>query len=164
MFTRNKNEKDDASEEVGLLGIDTRFEGSIRFRGTLRIDGQVLGNIVSKGQGGSMLIVNREAVVTGDIVSDSVLISGRVVGNVSARERVEIYRTGYLKGDVHTADIMIEGGAEFDGYCHMIEEESPLSQDIAGKDIAGKNSAGGKESAPAPPGKNGGGRDSSVAS
>lgn len=159
MFTRNKNEKDDASEEVGLLGIDTRFEGSIRFRGTLRIDGQVQGNIVSKGQGGSMLIVNREAVVTGDIVSDSVLISGRVVGNVSARERVEIYRTGYLKGDVHTADIMIEGGAEFDGYCHMIEEESPLS-----KDIAGKNSDGGKESAPAPPGKNGGGRDSSVAS
>lgn len=161
-------------DEVGLLGIDTRFEGSIRFHGTLRIDGLVKGNIISKGQGGSMLIVNREAVVTGEIVSDCVLISGRVVGNVKARERVEIYRTGYLKGDIHTADIMIEGGAGFEGFCHMIEEEDqppkdPPSRDAAPnhsvpKSMAAKDAEGGKDSTPAPTRKFGAGRDSSAAS
>lgn len=127
MFNRTKKETSDsvnAAKEIGLLGIDTRFEGSIRFQGTLRIDGAVIGNIHSKSGGGSLLIINQQASVTGDIVTDSVLISGRVEGNVRAKNRVEIFRSGYLKGDIHTADIMIEGGAEFEGYCHMIEEDA----------------------------------------
>lgn len=120
LFGRRTQETEPVTaKDIGLLGIDTKFEGSIRFVGTLRIDGTVVGNIRAEPGSGSVLIINQQATVTGDIVSDSVLISGRVEGNVHASERVEIFRTGYLKGDVHTADIMIEGGAEFQGYCHM---------------------------------------------
>lgn len=109
-----------------MLGSDTRFEGAIRFTGTLRIDGIVVGDILSEPGSGTVLVVNKHAVVNGDIVSDSVLVSGRVEGNITALERVEIFRAGYLKGDVRTADIMIEGGAEFEGYCHMQDQESAL--------------------------------------
>ena len=119
MFGRSHREQEPGARDIGLLGIDTKFEGSIRFTGTLRIDGTVVGNIQSEPGSGSVLIVNQQATVSGDIVSDSVLISGRVEGNVHAHERVEIFRSGQLKGDVYTADIMIEGGAEFQGYCHM---------------------------------------------
>lgn len=123
MFGRRKNGKaeltHELSKDIGLLGIDTRFQGKIRFMGTLRIDGVVEGSITSEPGSGSVLIVNQQASVNGDIVSDSVLISGKVEGNVHARERVEIYRSGYLKGDVFTGGIMIEGGAEFEGNCHM---------------------------------------------
>ena len=121
MFGRSHHEQEPGARDIGLLGIDTTFEGSIRFTGTLRIDGAVVGNIQSEPGSGSVLIVNQQATVTGDIVSDSVLISGRVEGNVRAHERVEIFRSGQLKGDVYTADIMIEGGAEFQGYCHMAD-------------------------------------------
>lgn len=107
-----------------MLGTDTRFEGAIRFTGTLRIDGIVVGDILSEPGSGTVLVVNKDAVVNGDIVSDSVLVSGRVEGNINALERVEIFRAGYLKGDVRTADIMIEGGAEFEGYCHMQDQQS----------------------------------------
>ncbi len=119
MFNRNRSDKPAVAQEIGLLGVDTRFEGSIRFQGTLRIDGTVMGNIVSDPGSGTVLIVNQAAAVHGDVVADSVLISGRVEGNVHARERVEIYRAGVLIGDVFTGDIMVEGGAEFQGYCHM---------------------------------------------
>jgi cytoskeletal protein CcmA (bactofilin family) len=107
------------AKDIGLLGTDTRFEGSIRFAGTLRIDGAVVGNITSEPGSGSVLIVNQQATVQGDIVSDSVLISGHVEGTVRARGHVEIFRSGLLKGDVYTSGLMIEGGAEFQGYCHM---------------------------------------------
>jgi cytoskeletal protein CcmA (bactofilin family) len=109
----------ETAKDIGLLGIDTRFEGSIRFAGTLRIDGAVVGNITSEPGSGSVLIVNQQATVQGDIVSDSVLISGHVEGTVRARGHVEIFRSGVLKGDVHTSGLMIEGGAEFQGHCHM---------------------------------------------
>ncbi|HKJ00656.1 MAG TPA: polymer-forming cytoskeletal protein [bacterium] len=119
MFGRGRTETPQPEKDIGLLGTDTKFEGAIRFRGTLRIDGTVVGNIAAEPGSGSVLIINQQATVTGDIVSDSVLISGRVEGNVHASERVEIFRSGLLRGDVFTADLMIEGGAEFHGYCHM---------------------------------------------
>lgn len=113
------------AREIGLLGVDTRFKGHIRFRGTLRLDGQVEGTIVAEEGSGSVLIVNRKAVVTGNIVSDSVLISGSVLGNIKALEKVEIFRTGTLRGDVFTADIVIEAGAEYEGNCRMIKNLNP---------------------------------------
>ncbi|MEE8433569.1 MAG: polymer-forming cytoskeletal protein [bacterium] len=126
MFGNRKNGKPNGAKDIGLLGTDTRFEGAIRFTGTLRIDGIVVGDILSEPGSGSVLVVNKRAVVNGNIVSDSVLVSGRVEGNINALERVEIFRAGFLKGDVRTADIMIEGGAEFEGYCHMQDRESAL--------------------------------------
>ena len=121
LFGQSKTEGPQAAKEIGLLGTDTKFEGSIRFAGTLRIDGTVVGPISAQPGSGSVLIINQQAIVNGDIVSDAVLISGKVQGNVHASERVEIFRSGLLKGDVYTADIMIEGGAEFQGYCHMAD-------------------------------------------
>ncbi len=144
MFGRGKHTAPAGANEIGLLGVDSRFEGSIRFRGTLRIDGVVAGNIVSEPGSGSVLIVNRQAVVTGDIVSDSVLISGKVEGNVRARERVEIFRSGHLRGDIHTGDIMIEGGAEFDGYCHMIDGDSAGARDALPAEPKTSGSQGGR--------------------
>jgi len=111
--------KPTVTREIGLLGADTRFKGLVRFRGTLRVDGLVDGNIQAEPGSGSVLIINQEARVTGDISADQVLISGAVLGEVRATERVEIYRSGDLKGDIYTKDIMIEAGAAFAGYCHM---------------------------------------------
>lgn len=123
MFWKKKNGTvlQEGTGEIGMLGMDTVFKGDIRFRGTLRIDGMVLGGISSAEGSGSVLIINQQAEVKGNIVSDSVLISGKVVGKVKALERIEIFRHGSLRGDVVTGDIMIEGGAEFEGNCQMIE-------------------------------------------
>lgn len=140
MFGKRKNELQNGAKDIGLLGTDSIFEGAIRFAGTLRIDGTVVGDITSDQGSGSVLVINKKATVTGDITSDSVLISGRVEGNVTALEKVEIFRAGYLKGDVRTGDIMIEGGAEFDGYCHMHDQEgetATLGAVQAKKTVAG---------------------------
>lgn len=111
-----------APQDIGLLGLDTRFKGDVQFKGTLTVDGTVNGRIVSPEGSGATLVVNQSAVVEGDIVADSVLISGRVTGNIKAKDRVEIFSAGKLKGEIHTGDIMIEGGAEFQGFCHMLRE------------------------------------------
>lgn len=130
------------AKEIGLLGMDTRFKGHVRFKGTLRLDGDVDGTIISEEGSGSMLIVNQHAVVNGNITSDSVLISGKVRGNIKAMERVEIYRAGSLKGDVYTGDIMIEGGAEFEGNCHMIKNLNPEQREKVLKGAFSKGANG----------------------
>ena len=112
-----------------MLGVDSEFKGNIRFRGTLRIDGFVEGGITSEEGSGSVLIISRKAQVIGNIVSDSVLLSGKITGNVTAVERVEIFRSGTLKGDIHTGDVMIEGGAEFEGTCRMLDKPGPAPRE-----------------------------------
>ena len=129
MFGKKKNsETAPSSPEIGLLGVGTRFEGKIRFRGTLRLDGLVRGTIHAEPGGGAILMINRTAAVIGSVVADSVLISGHVEGDVIAQQRVEIYRNGILKGDIYTGEIMIEGGAELQGACHMIRDLHPDQQ------------------------------------
>ena len=123
MFGRKEQAESATSHEIGLLGPDSHFEGLVRFAGTLRLDGRIDGDITSEQGSGSVLVVNQTAVVRGNIVSDVVLISGRVEGRVTAHQRVEIFNHGILRGDIHTADIMIEGGAEFEGRCHMTQED-----------------------------------------
>lgn len=134
--------------DIGLLGLDSRFKGSVRFAGTLTIDGTVEGGISSVEGSGATLVVNQNAVVIGDIVADSVLISGKVTGNIKARTRVEIFSAGTLTGNVHTGDIMIEGGARFQGFCHMLREQ-PQGHAAAAGDAAAPAGNGAGEAGPA---------------
>jgi cytoskeletal protein CcmA (bactofilin family) len=135
-------------QDIGLLGLDTGFKGAVHFRGTLTVDGSVMGDVTSPEGSGATLVVNQNATVTGDIVADSVLISGKVTGNIKAKERVEIFSAGRVKGDVHTGDIMIEGGAEFQGFCHMLREQPKPRGTAADGDA--KHSGNGATEAPAP--------------
>lgn len=104
----------------GLLGVGSRFEGEIKFEGTLRIDGHILGTIVSKNDRPSTVIVSELAVVEGDIIADTVIISGKMIGDIKAVERVEIHAPGRLEGNIYTCDLMIDEGALFQGECIMI--------------------------------------------
>ncbi|MDH5751630.1 MAG: polymer-forming cytoskeletal protein [Deltaproteobacteria bacterium] len=128
MTSKNQTSQAGSSKEIGLLGPDTVFEGSIRFAGTLRVDGQVEGGVHAPRNSGSVLVINRQASIKGDITADQVLISGTVEGDVVATERVEIFKTGKLQGDIYTRKIMIQAGALFSGECHMDEFPEPVAE------------------------------------
>lgn len=121
-----------AARDIGVLGLDTRVKGNMTFRGMLTLDGTITGHIRAPEGSGAVLVVGENATVTGDIVSDSVLISGRVTGSVKARDRVEIFGTGVLHGDIETGDIMIQGGAEFQGRCQMLKPQPPMRTEMEG--------------------------------
>ncbi|HEX7926641.1 MAG TPA: polymer-forming cytoskeletal protein [bacterium] len=147
-------------QDIGLLGLDTGFKGAMRFRGTLTVDGNVVGDITAPEGSGATLVVNQNAAVSGNIVADSVLISGKVTGNIKAKERVEIFSAGLLKGDVHTGAIMIEGGAEFQGFCHMLGEQPKPRGASPDSTMAPGNSATDAATAPAETGKGESGKKS----
>jgi cytoskeletal protein CcmA (bactofilin family) len=97
---------------AGWLGSSLHVKGDIIGTEDLLIDGSVEG-LIQLGE--RKLTVGRTANVTADINARDVAVYGYVKGNVSAKGRVEIRRDGSVIGDLTTAQIMIEDGADFKG-------------------------------------------------
>ena len=99
-----------------FLGSDGMIEGTIEFKKTIRLDGNVKGKIFSKS---GTVIIGDKAVVEADINVDVVIIMGKVNGTIDARERIEVYPPGHIVGDIQAPTVLIESGVVFNGNCSM---------------------------------------------
>lgn len=113
-----------ASEVNALLGRGSEFEGKLTFEGKVQIDGKFTGEIVSEGT----LVVGDGARVKAEIAVDTVVIKGEVVGNIRAKGGVELHSSGRLRGNMHTAGLVVQKGAVFDGNCVMEGRETASRQ------------------------------------
>ena len=101
-----------AERETGRLGSSLRVKGEITGTEDLVIDGLIEGSIqLNKGK----LTVGSTAKVTADINARDVVVHGYVKGNVRANGKIEIRKGGSVIGNLTTAQIMIEDGADFKG-------------------------------------------------
>lgn len=98
-----------------ILAENVYITGQISSKGSMRIDGEVDGNVESKGD----LIVGERGRVKGNVNAHSVLVAGRVEGNVQAKGRTEVRPGGLLIGDVDADTFVVEEGGRFMGHCKM---------------------------------------------
>src|SRR5256885_1803790 len=94
------------------LGSSLHIKGTITGTEDLQIDGRVEGPISLKGHG---LTIGSTAQLTSEIDAREVTVYGKVVGNLHARDRVDVKTDGSVIGDISTARISIEDGAQFKG-------------------------------------------------
>jgi cytoskeletal protein CcmA (bactofilin family) len=94
------------------LGASLEIKGQITGEEDLQIDGRVTGAISLNGH---ELTVGPNAQLHSEIHAGDLIVSGKVVGNVHARGRVDIRKDGSVTGDVASARISIEDGAHFKG-------------------------------------------------
>lgn len=111
-------DKKKANEVKAFLGKGTEFDGKLMFSGSVRIDGEFKGEIL----GGGTLVVGEGAKIEANVVVDNLVVNGYVRGSIEARERIEVYSTGKLLGNVKTAIFVIQEGAVFEGDCKMGSE------------------------------------------
>lgn len=107
------------------LGSSLQIKGHITGTEDLQIDGKVDGPISLRGHG---LIVGPNAQLASEIHAREVVVYGKVVGNVNARDRVDVKSDGSVIGDISTARISIEDGAQFKG---RIEIDPTKSHNVA---------------------------------
>lgn len=105
-----------------VLGPQTVFRGTLRFRDSLKILGRCEGRIESPG----VLIVGKGAEVLAEIKVGSMTIAGTVKGNVEALVQTEIGATGKLIGNLRTTQLRIEDGSVFEGKVEMLKNSDGL--------------------------------------
>ena len=98
-----------------LIGAGTRVEGNVIFKGGLRVDGEVRGNISSESGRDGTLVVSEKASVEGAISVGHVVINGVVIGPIVAAESLELLPSARVTGDVEYHQIEMQQGAVIQG-------------------------------------------------
>jgi cytoskeletal protein CcmA (bactofilin family) len=101
---------------VTCLGPTIEVTGKISGREDLRIDGKVDGPIWLQGY---RLTVGSTGQLNSEVTATEIIVQGKVTGNLRALDRVDIKHGGSVAGDVTTARISIEDGADFKGHAEI---------------------------------------------
>jgi cytoskeletal protein CcmA (bactofilin family) len=114
------------SEITAFLGKGTEFKGVLSFEGTIRVDGKVEGEIVSK----DTLISGDDSLLQGEITIGTLICSGKIIGNVNAIQKVHVLAPAKIQGNIKTPKLIIEEGVIFDGKCEMAAEQKGVEQKV----------------------------------
>jgi cytoskeletal protein CcmA (bactofilin family) len=94
-----------------VLNADVELKGNLKFTGELTFDGKLEGDINSDGT----LNLGESAVIKGTIEVGSVVVRGKITGNIVAKEKIELKAKTELFGDVRAAKLVMEEGVTFVG-------------------------------------------------
>ena len=98
-----------------VIAEGVTFSGTINGEGVVQVEGVVEGQVDLAGA----LIVTTTGVVKGPVHAETVHIAGTVKGDVRAKERLRLERTGSVEGDVTTVSLVIEEGGCLNGRATM---------------------------------------------
>ncbi len=113
IFMGEKNHEETQAETI--VGPSVKVEGELSSEGNVRIDGQVVGNV----QTSQNLAVGEQAVISANVKALNAVIAGKIKGNITVDEALEITETGQIEGDITAKIISIAPGAIFRGQCQM---------------------------------------------
>ncbi len=113
-----------ASQRHTVLGQGVTLKGELSSNEDLLIEGQFEGTLSLEDH---CLTVGTEGQVKAEIRARQVVILGTITGKITAREKVEIRRSGHLMGDLMAGAVAIEEGAYFKGSIDILREEAQES-------------------------------------
>jgi cytoskeletal protein CcmA (bactofilin family) len=102
-----------------FVEVGAEFEGVLRLRESIRIEGEFRGEIASE----AAVVVGEGAALVARVRARAVVICGAVMGDVVATRMLSIRAGGRLHGDVETPCLEIEKGAVFNGRTQMVRPE-----------------------------------------
>lgn len=129
MFGRkNKNTID------SLIGMATSIKGDVQFKGGLRIDGQVVGNLSTESDQPSVLVISEHAKIVGEVRAAHLVVNGEIVGDVYSTELLELQPKARITGNVYYKALEMHGGALVSGQLSHGHAVEPLLKLAASSD------------------------------
>jgi cytoskeletal protein CcmA (bactofilin family) len=120
-----KSKKINPNNEDTIIGEGTIFEGKVKSEASVRVEGQIIGDMVCTGD----VTIGEKGVVRSNISARGVTIAGTVHGNVTTTGKLIITSIGTLNGNTNAQSLIIDEGGIFLGTSRMdnkqIESDNP---------------------------------------
>jgi cytoskeletal protein CcmA (bactofilin family) len=107
------------NSDFGWIGRGIEVNGDIAFADRLQVDGKINGKLTSDS---GTVIIGESGQIEAQMDVGVCVVHGSVYGNLIARSKLEIRRTGRVHGDVITPVLLVEEGAVFNGAIRMSQE------------------------------------------
>ena len=106
--------------EVTIIGQGAKLEGTVVAAGSLRVDGQVRGQITAEGD----VMLTGSSQVEADIRAQNVSVAGRFKGSIVVKGKAQLSRGGRVDGDITSKTLVVEEGAILQGQSIM-DQQAP---------------------------------------
>ena len=114
-------------QKVINLGKTIQIKGDLTGNEDLTIEGKLEGRIFLKDHN---LTIGENGNIKADVQAKGVVVIGKLVGNITAQDKVEVATTGSVRGDISAPRLMLADGAQFRGSIDM-EPKSTARVDSA---------------------------------
>ena len=103
-----------------MIGPDATINGHIRLTDGLIIYGKVYGDVITKGS----VRIAKNGLVQGNVEGSNIRVGGTVIGDVKSDGQVVLRKNCVLKGDISYRKLHIEDGAQFEGQCELVLDQT----------------------------------------
>ena len=108
-----------------LIGKDTVIRGDVIFKGGLRVNGRVNGNVIAEEGAHNMLMLSENACIKDQIHTNHLIINGMINGPVLSEELIELQPKARVTGDVRYRALEMHNGAVVDGSMSHLDGARP---------------------------------------
>ena len=128
--------RDKKHETEKVLDVDASMQGTLIFKDyvNLKINGTFEGVLNTKGN----LMIGEQAVVNADITGESIIVAGKVSGNITALKDLKLISPARVIGDIRSPLLSIAEGAIFDGTSRMLSKASKFTDNVMTPDDLAK--------------------------
>ncbi|WP_342347397.1 polymer-forming cytoskeletal protein [uncultured Nitrospira sp.] len=105
----------ESGDIIAFVGEEVTFKGTIRYQGTVRVDGRLEGEIYTDGN----LIIGQKAVIAAKIHAGTIMCQGQLTGDVEAKHRVKLLSPAVFVGTITAPLLSMDEGVLFNGTCNM---------------------------------------------
>lgn len=120
---------------ISIIGPGMHVTGDCETDGTLRIEGSIRGTV----RAGKAVVIGKDGVVNGDVLTQDAIIGGRVTGAVVAESRLELQATCVIEGEIRARRIKLDEGGRVNGTVHTgeVKMDAPREASAAALQQAG---------------------------
>ncbi len=115
MFGKEPENQAVASGQTSIIAQGCKFDGTVQVKGTLRIEGEFKGTIGTP----ESLVIGKTGVVRANVTVKNAIIGGKLFGNITAENKIELQSGSHVEGDIKTKRLVIDEGVFFEGNCSM---------------------------------------------
>lgn len=118
--------------KLSIIAEGTTCRGDFETSGNLRVDGKIIGNIVSTAN----VAIGKGGIVEGNISAAMIKISGKVQGNLEASARLILDASAIVVGEIKSKLLSVDEGAMVNGTVSMASSSTAMSNETTSKEYA----------------------------
>ena len=141
MLGRDKKRPSGGTADVEtLIGPRVRINGDISFSGGLYVEGTIQGSVVADEDG--VLTLAENGRIEGEVRAPHVVISGQLIGDIHAGERVQLNGSARVQGNIYYKTVEMQAGAMITGgliHADQPPRQLPRPEAVKGAEAEGKS-------------------------